>query len=85
MGSPWRSNKFSQRRGLHRLGHAGGAIVRLNNGRRPPKKSAQRKKRRTLKTGAGTGIYEAKEKPTKPAFILLTCEFHSGLKWVEVD
>jgi hypothetical protein len=43
------------------------------------------KKGRTLKTSTGTGIYEAKEKARKPAFILLTREIHSGLKWVEVD
>ena len=59
----------------------------LNNGQtRPSRKSAQRQKsEETLKTSAGTGIYEAERKAGKPAFILLTREIHSGLKWVEVD
>jgi len=63
MGLPWRANKFFHWPGFCRLGHAGGAIARLNNGQRPSRKQHSGKKRRTLKTSGRTGIYEAKEKP----------------------
>jgi len=83
LGGP---NNFFQRPGLDRLGHADGEIARLNDRQRPFRKvGTMPKKRKNSQNERGDGNLRARRKAGEPAFILLTREIHSGLKWVEVD
>ena len=79
------TNSF-QRLELHRLGRADVAIVRLNNGQTGRSESQHSaEKTKDSQNEHGDGNLRGQRKARKPAFILLTREIHSGLKWVEVD
>ena len=78
------TNSF-QRLELHRLGRADVA-VRLNNGQTArPESQHSAEKTKNSQNEHGDGNLRGQRKAYKPAFILLTGEIHSGLKWVEVD
>lgn len=62
------------------------AIVRLNNGQTArPESQHSAEKTKNSQNEHGDGNLRGQRKARKPAFILLTREIHSGLKWVEVD
>jgi hypothetical protein len=63
-----------------------GAIAGLNKDQTArPESQRSAEKTKNSQNEHGGGNLRGQRKAGKPAFILLTREIHSGLKWVEVD